>query len=80
MESARSCYTLSNGVAIPCIGFGTYNAKGGDNLAINRTAIEAGYRYFDTASEQTYLPPLSQNQIYPDSVSYVPMWTTLQAV
>ena len=50
MESARSCYTLSNGVAIPCIGFGTYNAKGGDNLAINRTAIEAGYRYFDTAS------------------------------
>lgn len=50
MESVRSCYTLSNGVAIPCIGFGTYNAKGGDNLAINRTAIEAGYRYFDTAS------------------------------
>jgi diketogulonate reductase-like aldo/keto reductase len=32
------------------MGFGTYNEKGGDNLAIIRTAIEAGYRYFDTAS------------------------------
>ena len=50
MRSINDCYTLSNGVKIPCIGFGTYNAKGGDNLAINRTAIEAGYRYFDTAS------------------------------
>lgn len=50
MHSINDCYTLSNGVKIPCIGFGTYNAKGGDNLAINRTAIKAGYRYFDTAS------------------------------
>jgi diketogulonate reductase-like aldo/keto reductase len=32
------------------MGFGTYNEKGGDNLAIIKTAIEAGYRYFDTAS------------------------------
>ena len=50
MTSFTDIYTLSNGVQIPCMGFGTYNAKGGDNLAINRTAIEAGYRYFDTAS------------------------------
>lgn len=50
MKSINDCYTLSNGLQIPCMGFGTYNAKGGDNLAINRTAIEAGYRYFDTAS------------------------------
>lgn len=50
MKSMYDCYTLSNGLQIPCIGFGTYNAKGGDNLAINKTAIEAGYRYFDTAS------------------------------
>jgi len=34
----------------PWIGFGTYNAKGGDNLLMIKTAIEAGYRYFDTAS------------------------------
>ena len=50
MRSFEDTYTLSNGVQIPCIGFGTYNAKGGDNLEINRTAIQAGYRYFDTAS------------------------------
>ena len=50
MKSINDCYTLLNGIQIPCMGFGTYNAKGGDNLAINKTAIEAGYRYFDTAS------------------------------
>ena len=50
MQTFYDTYTLSNGIEIPCMGFGTYNAKGGDNLAINRTAIEAGYRYFDTAS------------------------------
>lgn len=50
MQSVKEGYTLSNGMKIPYIGFGTYNAKGGDNLAINKTAIEAGYRYFDTAS------------------------------
>lgn len=44
------CYTLNNGVQIPCIGFGTYNAEDGDNYKIIKTAIEAGYRYFDTAS------------------------------
>lgn len=50
MKTFRDTYELSNGMKIPCIGFGTYNAKGGDNLAIIKTAIEAGYRYFDTAS------------------------------
>jgi len=50
MKTMHDCYTLSNGLSIPCIGFGTYNAKGGDNLTIIRTAVEAGYRYFDTAS------------------------------
>jgi len=43
-------YTLSNGLAIPCLGFGTYNSAGGDNVEIIRTAMECGYRYFDTAS------------------------------
>lgn len=50
MNSINDCYTLENGTKIPCLGFGTYNAKGGDNLEIIKTAIEAGYRYFDTAS------------------------------
>lgn len=50
MKSIQDCYTLNNGQKIPCIGFGTYNDKDGDNLEIIRTAIKAGYRYFDTAS------------------------------
>lgn len=50
MKSIKDCYRLSNGLEIPCIGFGTYNPKGGDNCKIIQTAIEAGYRYFDTAS------------------------------
>ena len=50
MNSINDCYTLENGMKIPVLGFGTYNAKGGDNLEIIRTAIKAGYRYFDTAS------------------------------
>lgn len=43
-------FQLQNGLEIPNIGFGTYNPQGGDNCAIIRSAIEAGYRYFDTAS------------------------------
>lgn len=43
-------FTLTQGMKVPAIGFGTYNAKGGDNLQMIKTAIEAGYRYFDTAS------------------------------
>jgi len=43
-------YTLSNGMKIPVIGFGCYNAKVGDNYQIIKDAIEAGYRFFDTAS------------------------------
>lgn len=50
LKSINDCYTLENGMKIPCLGFGTYNAKNGDNLEIIRTAIRAGYRYFDTAS------------------------------
>ena len=41
---------LGNGMNIPAIGFGCYNAKGGDNYQMLRDAITAGYRFFDTAS------------------------------
>lgn len=43
-------YVLSNGMEIPVIGFGCYNAKGGDNLSIIKDAIDSGYTFFDTAS------------------------------
>ena len=39
-------FTLNNGIVIPAIGFGTYKV----NYESVCMAIEAGYRYFDTAS------------------------------
>ena len=50
MESIYDCFKLNNDMKIPCVGFGTYKAAEGNNLEILKTAIEAGYRYFDTAS------------------------------
>lgn len=50
MRTINDCYTLNNGVKIPCCGFGTYKAKEGDSTEIIRNAILAGYRFFDTAS------------------------------
>jgi len=43
-------YTLNNGMKISAIGFGCYNAKGGDNYQMFVDAIKNGYRFFDTAS------------------------------
>ena len=43
-------YKLSNGMEIPAIGFGCYDPDGEDSRAMFRTAMEVGYRYFDTAS------------------------------
>ena len=50
MKSMNDTYTLNNGMQIPCIGFGTYKAADGNDVTILKNAIEAGYRYFDTAS------------------------------
>ena len=46
----KKIFTLSNGVEIPGIGFGTWQAK--DEAAINcvKAALEAGYRHIDTAT------------------------------
>lgn len=43
-------FLLRNQVEIPVIGFGTYKTTDGENADIIRQAIEAGYRYLDTAS------------------------------
>lgn len=53
-------FTLPNGTKVPSIGFGTYNAKGGDNLQMIKDAIAVGYRYFDTASLYGTEPELGQ--------------------
>lgn len=50
MKKATDCYKLSNGVEIPCIGFGTWQTPDGD-VAVSsvKAAISAGYRHIDTA-------------------------------
>ena len=50
MNHQTDTYKLSNGVGVPCIGFGTWQTPDGD-VAVNsvRSAIEAGYRHIDTA-------------------------------
>lgn len=50
MHSLTDCYTLSNGVHIPCVGFGTWKAPDGDVAAeAVKTALRVGYRHIDTA-------------------------------
>ena len=42
-------YTLSGGVQIPVMGYGCYNAFGAEIEQAVEMALEAGYRYIDTA-------------------------------
>ncbi|MBQ3859949.1 MAG: aldo/keto reductase [Clostridia bacterium] len=50
MKNQNDTYRLSNGVGIPCVGFGTWQTPNGE-VAVNavRSAIECGYRHIDTA-------------------------------
>ena len=50
MNHQTDTYKLSNGVGIPCSGFGTWQTPDGD-VAVRSVAaaIEAGYRHIDTA-------------------------------
>lgn len=51
MESLSSTFTLTNGVGIPCVGFGTWQTpEGAVAVESVRTAIETGYRHIDTAA------------------------------
>lgn len=44
------CYTLKNGIKIPCIGFGTWQTPDGETaVSAVSSAIESGYRHIDTA-------------------------------
>ena len=43
-------FTLNNGLSIPKIGFGTYQATAGNGASNISDAIREGYRLFDTAS------------------------------
>ncbi|MCD8242181.1 MAG: aldo/keto reductase, partial [Lachnospiraceae bacterium] len=46
----ESYFTLSNGVQMPKIGYGTYKSTDGSDERVILTALEAGYRLLDTAA------------------------------
>ena len=46
----KTGFALSNGVRIPCIGFGTWQSRDGEGVAAVKSALEAGYRLIDTAA------------------------------
>ncbi|MCC8139387.1 MAG: aldo/keto reductase [Lachnospiraceae bacterium] len=46
----ESYFTLSNGVRMPKIGYGTYKSTDGSDERVILAAIEAGYRLLDTAA------------------------------
>ena len=51
MKSLQDTFKLSNGVEIPCVGFGTFRTPNGE-VAVRavKEAIAAGYRHIDTAA------------------------------
>ncbi len=51
MKSLKDNYILSNGVGIPCVGFGTWQTPEGETT-VNSVlkALEVGYRHVDTAA------------------------------
>ena len=51
LSSLTDCYTLYNGVQIPCVGFGTWMARDGDEAKASvLEALSLGYRHIDTAA------------------------------
>jgi len=50
MQALTDVFTLSNGVTIPIVGYGTWNVPNDvQGVALIKRAIEAGYRHIDTA-------------------------------
>ncbi len=50
MNCVQDSYVLSNGVKIPCVGFGTWKLLNDDtSVDIIKTAIDCGYRHIDSA-------------------------------
>lgn len=43
-------FTLNNNIKVPAVGYGTFLSTEKNGEEVLRSAIEAGYRYFDTAS------------------------------
>jgi diketogulonate reductase-like aldo/keto reductase len=51
MKSLADSFELNNGVKIPCVGFGTWQAAEGETAFSSvKEALKAGYRHIDTAA------------------------------
>ena len=51
MKAISDTYTLANGIAIPCVGFGTWQVPDGDAVvSAVSSALELGYTHIDTAA------------------------------
>ena len=51
MHNLSDCHKLSNGVEIPCVGFGTWQIPDGEvTIKAVKTAIDIGYRHIDAAA------------------------------
>ena len=50
MKRLQDVFTLSNGVQIPCVGFGTYKMHDENTTQAIENAISCGYRHIDTAA------------------------------
>ncbi len=50
MKKLTDRFTLSNGIKIPCIGYGTWLTRDDCAAEAVRLAVEAGYRHIDTAA------------------------------
>ena len=50
MNKLTDTFSLSNGVEVPCVGYGTYLTPNGETAKNSvRLALDAGYRHIDTA-------------------------------
>jgi len=50
MKSLKDCFKLSNGVEIPCVGFGTFQTPDGETcISAVKSALDVGYTHIDTA-------------------------------
>ena len=51
MKNLKDTYILSNGVQIPCVGFGTWQTPNGEIAILSvEEALKVGYRHVDTAA------------------------------